>query len=230
MFTALQYDDRKVARRKFRKKLDTFIRKGEELATSTDDLQVLIIIHSKELNQIVDFCNCNASDLIRRYERCKKGDFDVDFDQDEDRPSSISITQLPSESLKRLAATDVRPQNKKPKLSASQLTSTRADTEKSDYRSRSPTNRPCSPSSYHSTCDFGLPQFELLESRAQPITHMPAVPKYNSGFSPHLSSEPAFTFNDFDVFLSKSSSYQSPHSSEKDPLAVKDDEDLFDIL
>lgn len=160
MFVELGYDNRKVARRKFRRKVDTFLRKGEELATSSNDLQVLIVVYSKELNQIVDYCNCNASELVGRYFASKQSTLEDSLADNQSALSLDSTSLVLQEQYKRKAASDEKLQGKKPKLSASQLSSTRADTER-EGRSRSPTIRPYSPSSSRSNCDFGRPRFEL---------------------------------------------------------------------
>jgi hypothetical protein len=181
MFGGLNYNERKAERRKFRKKLETFVKKGEQLAKSSNDLQVLIVIHSTELNQIVDYCNCNATDLIRQYQLSIKSACEDDFSAKLGRPPPLSIPDLVSDigRQKRQTQAEEIGKAKKAKVSASQLSSTGADTATS--RSRSPTYRPCSPSSLWSTSDFG--DFEWTEIRRQPIlVETSAVP---SGFSPH---------------------------------------------
>lgn len=230
MFGELDYDERKLARRRFRRQLDNFVRKGEELANANADLKVLIIIHSKELNQIVDFCNCSAPDLISQYILSKEIDLDEDFLARISKPSKNSFKQLPSEKHRRQPGASLDQLSKKSKLSSSQLSSTRADTEKLEDRSRSPTYRPHSPISQRFAYNFGQPNFELLESKGPPIVKTSALPCCSSGYSPPKVHETSLECQRHDTtFIRSPSDRQSPGSFDEDIWDSKGD-NLFDMM
>lgn len=227
MFAKLNYDERKLARRKFRKKIDNFVRRGEDLANSSDDLHILIIIHSKELNQIIDFCNCEAPDLISQYQ-CSKGL--QALSQLSSVPCSYDETQIFHEKFKTKADFEIKQKVKKAKLSVPQLSSTRADTEKMDKRSRSPTSLAYSPRlSCISASEYVLPEYDLNGQRAPSIQS--ATESFcNIGYSPSEVHQPAILFNYLDSTLSRNASVQSPSFSELEVKSWRDEEDLFDML
>jgi hypothetical protein len=226
MLSELSYAQRKAARRNFRKKVEAFVRKGELLANSCADLEVLIVIHSKELNQIVDFCNCNATDLISRYEASISCGPETDNQPTSSSQQSQPIPLHPIQKQKRQAAAEAPLKQKRPKLSTSHLSSTMAETEVFMSPSRSPISRPRSP------CNFGFdfePQpLELYGVIGQPTTQATAVGTLHTGFSPHKPTDKSFWFDGTSVLV-KSPSYQSFSGSDKD-LWARTDEDLFDNI
>jgi hypothetical protein len=226
MLSDLSYAQRKAARRNFRKKVEAFIRKGELLANSSGDFEVLIVIHSKELNQIVDFCNCNATELITRYEASRSCGLETDyltsFSSQRSQPVPLNTIQK----QERKAAVEAPGEQKRTKLSTSQLSSTMAETEVLMSPSRSPTYRPRSPCKF--VFDFDSQPFELDRVTGQPTTQATAADTLHTGFSPHKSTDNSFWFDRAPVLI-KSPSYQSFSGSDKD-LWARTDEDLFDNI